>query len=384
MVVPRALAASALIAAAALTGAAQQAPVSLRIVSPTSDAYLSGPVRLAARIEPPAATRLVKRVVFFADGPQVCTIVTPPFDCEWDAGDRVEEHQIRAVALMSDGSRLVATVRTPGARYVETSHVDIVQVTAVVTDRDGRFVHGLTQKDFRLYEDDRQQPVTHFASQNIPLELVTAIDISSSMTDALTGVKQAAKQFLAGLEAGDQVTVLGFNENIFTLARRATDPEVRARAVDRLAPWGGTALYDAIVRAVDVLGRQTGRRAIVLFTDGDDQSSHATLNAAIARTEGSDATIYPIGQGRAVSTSQFQQLLKRLAATSGGRAFFTEDPAALTTAFNDILADLRGQYLIAFAPSSTARDGSWHRIRVEVTGNHLVRARQGYRLERRS
>lgn len=377
---PRVLAAAVLAAAVA---AAQEPPVSLRIASPTADAYLSGPVRLVARVDPPAATRRVSRVVFFADGRQVCTIAAPPFDCEWDAGDRVAEFQIRAVALLADGTRLVANVRTRGVRHVEVTHVDVVQITAVVTDRDGKFVRGLAQKDFRIFEDDRAQPVTHFASENIALELVTAIDISSSMTDALPGVKQAAKQFLTGLANDDQVTVLGFNENIFTLARRATDPAVRARAVDRMAPWGGTALYDAIVRAVDVLGRQTGRRAIVLFTDGDDQSSHATLNAAIARTEGSDATIYPIGQGRAIESAQLQQLLKRLAATSGGRAFFTDDPAALTAAFEEILADLRSQYLIAFAPATSARDGDWHRLRVEVTGNHRVRARQGYRLTRR-
>jgi VWFA-related protein len=363
-------------------GAQPPAPM-LRIASPTSDAILSGPVRLVARVDPPSLEKAVELVAFFAGGRQVCTIRRPPFDCEWDAGERVGEHHIRATAHLKDGTRLVASVRTRGLTHVEVTHVDVVQVTAIVSDRDGRFVHGLKPSDFTVYEDDRRTPITHFAAENIPLELVTAIDISSSMTGALPGVKDAAKRFLGGLRPLDQVTVLGFNENVFTLARRTTDPGARDRAVDRMAPWGGTALYDVILRAVDVLGRQAGRRSIVLFTDGDDQSSHASLDAAIARAESSDATIYAIGQGRAVSAPQLQKLLRRLAAVSGGLSFFSDDEASLDMTFAQILEDLRSQYLLTFVPAATARDGSWHRIRVEVAGGHQVRARQGYRLMRR-
>jgi VWFA-related protein len=371
---------AALLAVATLS--AQPAPVALHIASPSDDAFLSGPVRLIVRVDPPAAERSIAQVVFFAGGELVCTVKRRPFECDWDAGSRVVEQQIRATALLKDGSRLVASVRTRGLQHVEVTHVDVVQVTAVVTDGDGRFVRGLEERDFRIYEDDRAQPITHFASENIPLEIVAALDISSSMTEALPGVKDAAKRFLSGLRPDDQVTLLGFNENIFTLARRSTDQDVRERAVDRMAPWGGTALYDAIFKAVDVLGRQSGRRSIVLFTDGDDQSSHASLDAAIARTEGSDATIYAIGQGRAVKSADLQKLLRRLATVSGGRSFFTDDHASLDRSFGEILEDLRSQYLLAFVPASSERDGSWHRIRVEVSGRHQVRARQGYRLMR--
>jgi Ca-activated chloride channel family protein len=368
--------------AAVVTLSAQSVPV-LRIASPTADAYLSGPVRLVARVDPPTVEKTIAQVVFFAGGRQVCTITRPPFDCDWDAGDRIVEHQIRAAALLKDGTRLVANVRTRGLQHTEVTDVDVVQITAVVTDRDGRFVRGLKPGDFKVYEDDRPQPLSHFASENIPLELVTALDISSSMTEALPVVKEAAKRFLAGLRPDDQVTVLGFNENIFTLARRSTDQNVRARAVDRMAAWGGTAVYDVILQAVDLLGRQAGRRSILLFTDGDDQSSHATLAAATARTEGSDATIYAIGQGRAVTSPHLQKLLRGLAEKSGGRSFFTDDQASLDRSFGEILEDLRSQYLLAFVPASSKRDGSWHSIRVEVAGGHQVRARQGYRLMRR-
>lgn len=375
--------AAALCSTPALHGGAQSSPPSLRIASPTDDAYLSGPVMLEARIDPPMMERAVTQLVFFAGGKQVCSLAQRPFQCEWDSGERVVEHQIRAVAVMRDGTRLVQTVRTKGVQHTEVTNVDAIQVTAVVTDDNGRFIKGLKASDFNVFEDDRPQDITHFAAQDIPLELVAAIDISSSMTDALPGVKIAAKRFLSGLQPADQVTVLGFNENIFTLARRATDAAARDRAVDLMAPWGGTALYDVILKSVDTLGRQTGRRAIVLFSDGDDQSSHATLDAAVRRAEGSDATIYAIGQGRAVRSADLQRLMRRLSTVSGGRAFFTDQQTALETIFNDILEDLRSQYLLTYSPVSNARDGTWHDIRVEVRGGYNVRARQGYRLSRR-
>jgi Ca-activated chloride channel homolog len=367
-----------------LSGLAAQAPApSLRIASPSEGAYIAGPVRLVAVVEPASATREVTQVAFFADGHQVCTIVRAPFECEWHAGERVAEHNLRAAALLRDGRRLVQTVRTRGLTVTESVDVDVVQVTAVVTDGSGRFVRGLTREDFRVFDDGIAQPITHFAAENIPLELVAAIDVSSSMRDAIGVVKDAAKRFLAELAPSDQVTVLAFNENIFTLARRATDPAARTRAVDRMAPWGGTALYDVITKAIEILGRQSGRRAVVLFSDGDDQSSHATLDAAIRATEGSDATIYAIGQGRAVGTPSLQGLMKQIASVSGGRAFFSDDVSRLDAVFTDILEDLRNQYLLSYPAPDSRRNNQWHTIKVEVPGGrHTVRARQGYRLSR--
>jgi VWFA-related protein len=119
----------------------------------------------------------------------------------------------------------------------------------------------------------------------------------------------------------------------------------------------------------------------VLFTDGDDRSSHAPLATAIARVEGSDAMIYPIGQGRAVHAKDLQKLLERLAATSGGRAFFSNSPAKLDEVFGAILEDLRHQYVVAYAAPDDQRDGKWHRVSVVAGGGkYHVRARQGYRM----
>jgi Ca-activated chloride channel family protein len=350
---------------------------SLAISSPAEGSYITGPVLLQVRAKSPAAIRIV---TFFADGQSVCTVARPPFECNWDAGPGLREHVIRAVATLADGARLVASSRTRSAGYVEAVEVEVVQVTTTVTDDEGRFVKGLTRNQFRVKEDGVPQRLTAFAGENTPLEIVVAIDVSHSMSDAMPTLKAAVRAFLTALRPADQVTLLAFNDNILTLARRATDPALRLRAVDRLAPWGGTALYDAMIIALNTVGKQPGRRALVVFSDGEDQNSVATLKRVETRLETSDATIYTIGLGRSVKDKELAQVLARMSDMSGGRSFLLEDISELETVFADIVEELSNQYLLSYASSNDAHDGTWRKIVVELPeSKHHVRHRQGYR-----
>jgi VWFA-related protein len=371
---------AALAAGVCLGAQAPQAPgdaaVSVRIASPGRDAFVSGPTLLSVIVDPPGR---VENVVFFVDGRQVCTAVQLPFSCDWDAGASVAEHQVRAVANLAGGGRVVQTVRTKSLAYAETVDVDVVQVTVTVSDGHGHFVRNIPQSAFKVFEDNRPQAISHFASEDVPLELIVAIDISGSMTPAMPKLKQAVKEFLGSVPAADQVTLLGFNDNIFPLTRKATDPAQRMKAVDRLAPWGSTALYDVILRGVDMLGRQTGRKALVVFTDGEDQGSHATIADVERRLQASDVTLYMIGQGRGVTMEPLRKIMSRLSTPTGGRSLFTDSIDELHDAFADLLDELANQYLLGYAPPDSVHDDAWHRIRVEVDGHHDVRARQGYR-----
>jgi Ca-activated chloride channel family protein len=368
-------AAAALIALTA--GARAQAPESrITILSPTADAYLSGPTLLRARVDPPSAAAAVS---FFVDGRQVCVLTVPPYECDWDAGGAILEHQVRAVATLVRGGRVVETLRTRSLAYNESVRVEVVQVTVTVSDGRGRFVRGIPQTAFHVFEDGRPQTITHFASENIPLDLVAAIDISGSMTPAMPKLKLAVKDFLGAVPAQDQVTLVGFNDNIITLMRKATDPAERMKAVDRLAPWGSTALYDTILRSVEMLGRQTGRKVLLVFTDGEDQGSHATIADVERRLQSSDVTLYMIGQGRGVTLDSLKRVMERLATPTGGRALFTENIDELHAAFEDLLAELSNQYLLGYASNNNAREDAWRRIKVDVDGHSEVRARQGYR-----
>ena len=272
------------------------------------------------------------------------------------------------------------TVRTKGISYAEKVDVDVVQVTVTVSDGHGKFVRGIPRSAFHVSEDGRPQTITHFTSDDVPLELIAAIDISGSMLPSMGKLKAAVKEFLVEVPVQDQVTLLGFNDSIFTLTRKATDKADRARAVDRLASWGGTSLYDVVLRGVDMLGRQAGRKALVVFTDGEDQGSHATIGDVERRLQSSDVTLYMIGQGRGVTLESLRKVMERLSTPTGGRALFTDSIDELHTAFADLLDELSNQYLLGYEPTNTRKDDTWRRIKVDVDGQRDVRARQGYRL----
>ena len=362
-------------AAALLSGQAPEA--TLTIESPTGDMYVSGGTPLRAKTDPADAATTV---TFFVDGRQACALKSPPWECDWDAGARVAEHQVRAVATLRSGARLVQTVRTRTIGYTERVNVDVVQVTVTVSDGHGKFVPNIPRSSFHVFEDNRIQEISHFASEDIPLELLVAIDISGSMGPSMGKLKAAVKEFLSDVPAQDQVTLLGFNDSIFTLTRKQTNLAERARAVDRLASWGSTALYDVVLRGVEMLGRQVGRKALVIFTDGEDQGSHATLGDVERKLQSSDVTLYMIGQGRGVTMEPLKKVMERIANPTGGRALFTEAIDELHGAFGELLDELSNQYLIGYASTNPVHDNGWRRIRVEVDGHHEVRARQGYRL----
>jgi len=363
---------------AVLVSAAPQDPAvgTLTILSPSDDAYVSGRTLLRARVEPAGAAR---SVTFFADGRQVCTLARPPFECEWDAGAAVIEHHVRAVATLAGGGRAIQNVRTKGVGYAETVDVDVVQVTATVTDGHGHYVRGLPRAAFHVYEDGRAQTISHFEAVDVPLDLLVALDISGSMVPSVSKLKDAAKKFLAAVPPKDRVTVLSFNDAIFTLTRAATDPIERVKAVDSLAPWGGTALYDVIIRGVDLLGRQGGRKALLVFTDGEDQGSRAPIDEVERRLQASDVTLYMIAQGRGVSMEPLKKIMIRLARPTGGRALFTEKIDELSGAFTELLDELSNQYLLGYSPTNAKRDDTIRQIKLDVEGHHSVRARQSYR-----
>jgi VWFA-related protein len=367
------------------TALAAQAPAStapiFEIAFPTADTFLTGPVVLKALVDPPSA---VTRVAFFVDGREVCTVTQAPFECDWNAGPDVAERQLRVVATQTNGLRLVRTRRTQGLGVTEKVDVDVVQVTVTVTNDRGEFVAGLPQSAFHVLEDGKPQAITYFASEDVPLELVVAVDISGSMGTAMPKVKQAVKAFLGAVPAENRLSLLGFNDTVFALTRRPTDPpEERVKAVDRLAAWGATALYDVIVRGIDMLGARTGRKALVVFSDGEDQGSHVTLDQVEQRLQASDVTLYMIGEGRALSVDRLKKGMERLSSQTGGRLFAMASIDDLSKAFDTLLEELSHQYLIGYPPPGDVRDGKFHEIKVRVDGHNNVRARNGYRFSAR-
>ncbi len=369
---------SALAAQRGGSGAATQ-DVTIEIVAPVADSYAAGIIPLKAEVQPGNRVKDIARVMFYVDGRLTCTIMEPTrLECPWDAGLQIKEHVIRAVVEMIGGARAVTSIRTQGLDLVEAVRVEVVQVTAVVHDR-GRFIKGLPASAFRLFENEVPQKLTHFSSEGSPLELVVAVDVSESMTTSMPQLKTSVKKFLSALSPKDQVTLTAFNDNMFTLTRRDSTPEQRLRAVDKLAPWGGTALNDVIVRGLQQLSKQAGRRVLVVFSDGEDKSSHSTLAAVERAVRASDATLFMVALGRGVRNATLKSSIERMVDLTGGRALFVEHAEQLDEPFAEILDELSNQYLLGYQSTNTRHDGSWREIKLELPDHRYnVRARQGY------
>jgi VWFA-related protein len=357
---------------------ASQGPT-VRITAPEKDAIVSGPTRLEVAIEPADASRTVQSVVFTVDGRQACVIERAPFTCTWDPGDIVRAHHVRVVVNLANGGTLTDNVRTKDLGFTERIRTEAVLVPVIVTDG-GKFVRGLKAADFEITEDGVQQPIASLASEDAPLDLVLAIDVSGSMEHALDSVKVAVKRLLSKLRHGDAATLVGFNDTMFLATEREKDEAARERAVDLLSAWGGTALYDATVRSVDLVSKEWGRKGIVFFSVGDDHNSLTSREAATARVQASDAMLYTVGFGAGATVAGLRNSLESYAHATGGRAFFPQRPQELDGAFDQIVAELANQYVLSYAPANPQQDNRWHTIKVRVKkGKYDIRARQGYR-----
>jgi VWFA-related protein len=350
----------------------------IAVEEPTNDSYVVGQTTLRAAVN---ATTSVVRVEFFVDGVRVCQTTRPPFECEWDAGAAARERVVRAVAVLPSGERLAATVRTRALPTVtDTARVDVVLVPFVVTDDRQRFVKGLERSEFRVTEDNVPQEVSFFQGEEIPLDVVIAVDISASMAPSMPQLKEALKRFVTGLKPTDRVTLIGFNHQVFVLAQRQADRTALTNAIDGLTAAGSTALFDAVAQSVELLGTDVHRRAVLVFSDGDDQASLATADAVERRVKSSDAVAYFVTLGNGGD----RRVLTRLADLSGGRASAIGRIAELDAALSGIREEIENQYLIGYTSSNSARDGTYRQLGVVAAQPRLhVRARQWYRADRR-
>jgi VWFA-related protein len=323
------------------TAASQTPSARVRILSPTDGAFVVGPTRLRAEVEPSDAS---SSVIFFVDGLKVCTVSAPPFECDWDAGSVIAQHLVRLVVNLAAGGRVVRTTRTAAAEFAETVDVDIVKVTVTVTDERGGYVKGLPRSAFHVSEDRRPQAISHFFQDDAALELVVAVDMSESMAPVMSKLKKAVSDFLSAVPPHHAVTLLGFNDDVFTLVRRAGNSAERVKAVQALTSWGSTVLYDAILQGADLLDARAGRKALVVFTDGDDSRSYASIADVERRLQRSDLTLYMIGQGPGITNAALKEVMERLSRPTGGRAFFTERIDDLQVIFGELLEELSQQY----------------------------------------
>jgi Ca-activated chloride channel family protein len=250
-------------------------------------------------------------------------------------------------------------------------------VYATVTDQNGRAVKGLAETDFTVLEDDVPQTITTFVGGEFPAAVALAVDRSFSMKGTpLTMAKTAGRSFVGSLKPDDRVMLITISGDVEVLAPISSDRGPILEALETLDPWSTTSLNDALIRSLDLLENERGRRAIVVLSDGEDRYSTASEGDVLGRARRSDVMMYPVAIGRSRP-----RLFVELAAVTGGRSFHLRDPKGLQTTLQTIAEDLRAQYLIGYEPQSVPAVGEagWRSITVHVSRPGLsVRARSGY------
>jgi VWFA-related protein len=193
-------------------------------------------------------------------------------------------------------------------------------------------------------------------------------------------MKEAVKRFLTGIKAFDSVTVLAFNDRAYVVSKRNEDPAGRLRSIDALKAFGGTSLYDAILQGLDLIGRGISRKAVIVFTDGDDRNSLAAVNPVEKKILETEATLYIITLGKGAQAANVRKVVDRLSIISGGRTFSIDKIDEFESQLRVITEDLSNQYLLGYSPTNSKHDGTYRKISVSTTENsHQVRARAGYR-----
>ena len=327
---------------------------------------------------------------------------------------------IVALAVMMEpvvsGQQRTRPARPEGFTF--RTGVELINVTATVTDSRGRFVPNLRQDDFVVYEDDEPQTVTHFSRERVPVSLGIVLDTSGSMAgEKIVAARRALDRFLYDLlDRTDEVFLYRFSNDPILVHDWTTDRDVLSRRLRRVKPVGGTAMYDTVAEAVPLA--QAGRhrkKALVIISDGNDTSSLTDPHSLRQLIRETEVLVYAIGiDGRGPSRMTRRQprrlpiplpfpmpgrrgpampwpgsgvpqeervnvaALRELTDDSGGRTELIRSARDLDPATAGVADELSKQYSLAY-PSKRHQDGRWHSIRVEVRNrDYVVRARRGY------
>ena len=268
-------------------------------------------------------------------------------------------------------------------------HSDLITLTVTVTDTYGRFVTGLGKNAFTILDDKTEQEILHFSDEDAPVSLGIVFDVSGSMGgDKITRAREALSKFVDTSHARDEYFLIGFNSRAQLLLNHTRDSDALMQKLTFVQTRGQTALYDATYLGVERVTRGAHKkRAILLISDGQDNSSRYTFNELKRMLKESDVIIYAIGIVSPNDDSSLgyggRAILEELAGVSGGKAFFPSTGAEMNDTFERIALELRTQYSIGYRPKSFANDGKWHKIKVRVQPPRgfprlFVRGREGY------
>lgn len=353
-----------------------------QIVDPVNRAYLSGVYEVLLEIDDArsvASTRLYvnEELLMEKEG------WVPAWSL--DFGETIDRHELYAEVVTKDGQVIRGDdVITRELRVDLEATSRVILMTAVVKNRNGKPLVGLGQDKFRVLENGQLVEIQNFYNEYLPLDLVFLVDTSSSLikNDEISRVRVAAATFLDSLEPGDRVNLFEIKSKPINLMPFTTDRKQLRRKIEALKAIGETALLDSMHAAVDALkDRRRGRKAVVLFTDGRDSvyeepTDKARLfRKAITRAQNNEIAMFIIGLGKHIN----RDAMTVLAEETGGGFYFAPNIDRIGQVFDQIVLDLKHQYVLGILPQSR---GGFNSIEIKVRARGAkVYSRKGYTLE---
>lgn len=260
--------------------------------------------------------------------------------------------------------------------------VDTVLVRVTVTDPLNRYVVGLERSHFRVFEDKVEQTITHFSNDQSPISVGIILDTSGSMTDNILSARTSVMRFLEQGDEQDEYFLVTFNNRSSLVQDFTSRGENIQNEATFATPKGKTALYDAIYLSLEKMkAARNDKKALIVITDGEDNSSRYTFSEVKDFVKESDTQIYVVGERGEMGYGR--GIINEIVRLTGGRAFFPHNFKQLDYFVDLIHTELRNQYLLGYIPSDREFEGEWRKLQVRLEPPEGlpklgVRAREGY------
>jgi Ca-activated chloride channel family protein len=339
-----------------------------------------GRVPIAAELKIPSDGELERLELFWNEEP-LTTLHAPPYETSVVLNATERFGYLRALATLTDDSQAEDIQFINSPQFGTVVKVTAIELPITVLDKQGNPVEDLSIEDFTVFEDKVEQEISHFSlHRDLPVRMGMVLDTSGSMTDTLPTVQRVVMGFLRDLlRPRDRAFIETFSDRPDLLAGFTADFDIIENALLALYADRETALYDAVIMGLFQFSGVSGRRAMVVLSDGEDTSSDNEFDDALGYAQRMGVTIYAIGINIPATKIGTRWQFNKLASATGGRAFFVSEKSSLDAIYDEINREMRTQYLIAFISDSERPPDELRKIKVEVDRKKVkVRTIAGY------
>jgi VWFA-related protein len=352
----------------------------VKLIEPQKNRRYDSRVDAEAEVSLPEGQKL-DRLEFYLGETLLATHYQPPYRQPIDLPSSGQLTYVRALAYLEDGNTNEDMVFINAPDLLEEVDIQFVQLYTSVLDKSLRPVPGVTESEFQVFEDGIEQQIARFeVVKELPIHAGILFDTSASMVDRLEQARDAALRFFRQIiSPKDRASFITFNQRPTLAAQFTADVDALAGELASLKAEGGTALYDSIVFSLYYFTGIRGQRALLILSDGQDQSSRYSFDEALQYAQTVGVKIYTIGLDLPKSDSAARNQLSKLANETGGRSFFVTEVSELPAIYSAIEEELRSQYLIAYQSTNTSGGGEFRAVEVKLPGRDAeARTLRGY------